>query len=621
MNERTSALALYTRHSLGNTEVKRQPVYPPCSLLHSHFYLARRYHLGLDDSLGVEVLYPNLFAHAAVGQGLAGHAHGQGAAASGDDHLVALANHFGLFQMNLGDDLIGDHWSDKFLTNGFVDGGQETLADLADVALTQDHILRLDNPGALERTGSGDNFPIQAHLSGHEHRPGRRAVATNLHRDASQRPGRALQRGSQFLVAHRHAQARVELVDFNLVAAFGLTGCQIVFYGEFKKALRDADKEIRQGNRHISDGTCADREQADGQQCTEPMAAVSGQASRKCRLCVHAGSIASPVPFSDECASDTLALGRSQGMAGVMDSVNQRTQLVGQNRLELLLFRLDGQQLYGINVFKVREVLQCPKLTLMPKSSPVVCGVANIRGATIPILDLAMATGSGRLLDQSNPFVIITEYNTKTQGFLVRSVERIVNMNWEEIHPPPKGTGRDHYLTAVTRVDNQLVEIIDVEKILAEVAPTPEAISAGVVDAETQHKAISLRVLTVDDSSVARKQVTRCLQTVGVEVVALNDGRQALDYLRQLVDEGKKPEEEFLMMISDIEMPEMDGYTLTSEIRSDPRMQKLHIILHTSLSGVFNQAMVKKVGADDFLAKFRPDDLASRVVQRIKAAE
>ncbi|WP_455924981.1 chemotaxis protein CheV [Pseudomonas putida] len=308
-------------------------------------------------------------------------------------------------------------------------------------------------------------------------------------------------------------------------------------------------------------------------------------------------------------------------MAGVMDSVNQRTQLVGQNRLELLLFRLNGSQLYGINVFKVREVLQCPNLTVMPKSSPVVRGVANIRGATIPILDLALATGARSLQqDIKNTFVIITEYNTKIQGFLVHSVERIVNMNWEEIHPPPKGTGRDHYLTAVTRVDNQLVEIIDVEKILAEVAPTSEAISLGVVDQETQSKAVSLRVLTVDDSSVARKQVTRCLQTVGVEVVALNDGRQALDYLRKLVDEGKRPEEEFLMMISDIEMPEMDGYTLTAEIRSDPRMKNLHITLHTSLSGVFNQAMVKKVGADDFLAKFRPDDLAQRVVDRIKAA-
>jgi two-component system chemotaxis response regulator CheV len=308
-------------------------------------------------------------------------------------------------------------------------------------------------------------------------------------------------------------------------------------------------------------------------------------------------------------------------MTGVMDSVNQRTQLVGQNRLELLLFRLDGKQLYGINVFKVREVLQCPKLTVLPKSSPMVRGVAHIRGSTIPIIDLALATGYPRLENLQNSFVIITEYNTKIQGFLVSAVERIVNMNWEEIHPAPKGTGHDHYLTAVTQMDKQLVEIIDVEKILAEVAPSPEAISAGVLDPLIQAKAISKRVLTCDDSSVARKQVARCLASVGVDVVSLNDGRQALNYLRAMVEEGKKPEEEFLMLISDIEMPEMDGYTLTAAIRADPRMQKLHIILHTSLSGVFNQAMVKKVGADDFLAKFRPDDLAARVIERINLVD
>ncbi len=308
-------------------------------------------------------------------------------------------------------------------------------------------------------------------------------------------------------------------------------------------------------------------------------------------------------------------------MAGILDSVNQRTQLVGQNRLELLLFRLDSSQLYGINVFKVKEVLQCPKLTIMPKSSPVVRGVANIRGGTIPILDLSMATGRRGLDDLKNSFVIITEYNSKIQGFLVQSVERIVNMNWEEIHPPPKGTGREHYLTAVTRVDKQLVEIIDVEKILAEVSPTNEAISDGVIDVATQSKAVSKRVLICDDSSVARKQVVRCLETVGVEVVALNDGREAYNYLLNMVQEGKSPERELLMLISDIEMPEMDGYTLTAEIRNDPRMQKLHIILHTSLSGVFNQAMVKKVGADNFLAKFKPDELAARVIDRINAVD
>lgn len=306
-------------------------------------------------------------------------------------------------------------------------------------------------------------------------------------------------------------------------------------------------------------------------------------------------------------------------MAGVMDSVNQRTQLVGQNRLELLLFRLAGNQIYGINVFKVKEVLQCPKLTLLPRLNPVVRGVAHIRGGTLPIIDLNRATGGPGLSDLSTAFVIITEYNYRVQGFLVRSVERIVNMNWSDIHPPPRGTGRDHYLTAVTRVDEQMVEIIDVEKILAEVVPTVETISAGVIDEQTHTEATARRVLIVDDSSVARKQVARCLQEVGVEVISLNDGQQALSYLRKMAEQGDTVTDELLMMVSDIEMPEMDGYTLTAEVRNDPRLAGLHILLHTSLSGVFNQAMVKKVGADDFLAKFKPDELAQRVIDRLHA--
>ncbi len=308
-------------------------------------------------------------------------------------------------------------------------------------------------------------------------------------------------------------------------------------------------------------------------------------------------------------------------MASVLDSVNQRTQLVGQNRLELLLFRLNGPQLYGINVFKVREVLQCPNLTLMPQSNPIVRGVASVRGRTIPVMDLALATGRAELRNASEGFVIITEYNMKEQGFLVSGVERIVNLNWEEIHPPPKGTGRDHYLTAVTRLDEQLVEVIDVEKILAEVSPTSEVISTDTLTEQIRISALSKKILIVDDSSVARKQVLRCLQEVGVEVVALNDGRAAYEYLHAMLEEGENPAETFLMMISDIEMPEMDGYTLTAAIRNDPRLKDLHILLHTSLSGVFNKAMVKKVGADDFLAKFRPDDLVDLVVERIKQVD
>ncbi len=304
-------------------------------------------------------------------------------------------------------------------------------------------------------------------------------------------------------------------------------------------------------------------------------------------------------------------------MAGVLDSVNQRTQLVGQNRLELLLFSLGGQQLYGINVFKVKEVLQCPHLNEIPKRNPVVRGVAHIRGGTIPIMDMRQATGSSRQENIQNCFIIITEYNRSTQGFLVGSVERIVNMNWGAIHPPPKGAGRNSYLTAVTEVDGKLVEIIDVEKILAEVSPLPVDVSEDVIREASTDVSVNKHVLIVDDSSIARKQIQKVVQSLGCKTTVLKNGQEALDYLEGLIAEGKNPYKELLMVISDIEMPEMDGYTFTAEVRSNPKLHDMHVILHTSLSGIFNEAMVKKVGANDFLAKFHPDELAKRVSSRI----
>lgn len=304
-------------------------------------------------------------------------------------------------------------------------------------------------------------------------------------------------------------------------------------------------------------------------------------------------------------------------MAGVLDSVNQRTQLVGQNRLELLLFSLGGPQLYGINVFKVKEVLQCPPLSEIPKRNPVVRGLAHIRGGTIPIMDLKLATGSPQLTDIKNCFVIIAEYNRTTQGFLVKGVERIVNMNWGDIHPPPKGSGRNSYLTAVTEVDGKLVEIIDVEKILAEVTPLREHVSAEIIRAAQEDITVQKHILIADDSSIARKQVQKVVESLGVKTTVRKDGREALEYLEGLIAEGKDPYHEVMLVISDIEMPEMDGYTFTAEVRANPKLRDLHVILHTSLSGVFNEAMVKKVGANDFLAKFHPDELASRVNARI----
>lgn len=304
-------------------------------------------------------------------------------------------------------------------------------------------------------------------------------------------------------------------------------------------------------------------------------------------------------------------------MAGVLENVNQRTQLVGQNRLELLLFRLAGRQLYGINVFKVKEVLQCPPLNAIPGRNRVVRGVAHIRGGTMSILDMNLAMGKRPLDDVANCFVIITEYNRTAQGFLVRGVERIVNMNWSDIHPPPKGAGDNHYLTAVTEVEGQLVEIIDVEKILAETEPTNEEISSDTLDASLAQRVVKKHVLVVDDSSIARKQIQRVMESMGIRTTVKKDGSEALGYLLSMIAEGKDPTEELVMVISDIEMPEMDGYTFTAEMRNNPALKNLYILLHSSLSGVFNEAMVQKVGADKFLAKFNPDELVRQVSERV----
>lgn len=310
-------------------------------------------------------------------------------------------------------------------------------------------------------------------------------------------------------------------------------------------------------------------------------------------------------------------------MSGILDSVNLRTQMVGQNRLELLLFGLETDQQYGINVFKVREVLQCPELTEVPRQTSAIKGMAHIRGETIPVLDLSEAIGRSAVPKEQRTdcFLIVAEYNRRTLAFLVRKVDRILNTQWDQIMAPPTEIGVENYLTAIFEYEGRLIEILDVEQILADLYPMPTEVSKDVADDEVREKAKQYQILIVDDSSVARNQMQRSLEGLGIKVTSCNNGRMAWDLLRDMAGRGVDVTENFLMIISDIEMPEMDGYTLTSMIREDERMSNMHVVLHTSLSGGFNVSMVKKVGADGFLAKFNPDDLATAVVQRIQKVE
>jgi len=306
-------------------------------------------------------------------------------------------------------------------------------------------------------------------------------------------------------------------------------------------------------------------------------------------------------------------------MASILDSVDQRTQLVGENRLELLTFRLQRGKLFAINVFKVQEVQTMPKLTVLPQSHPNVVGVTHARGRTIPVIDLSAAIGLGPLQDRTHCNIIISEYNMTIQAFMVKSVDRIVNMNWEEIMPPPKGAGRTHYLTAITKLDKEIVEIIDVEKVLQEIAPCNTAVDPSVLDRNLITEAEGVEILAVDDSTVGLSQVQETVGQLGLRILSARDGATALRLLKKWADEGIDVPRKLAMVITDAEMPEMDGYRLTREIREDSRLKDLFVILHTSLSGNFNKAMVQKVGCDEFLSKFEPDKLATVVQERIKA--
>ncbi|WP_019593363.1 chemotaxis protein CheV [Thioalkalivibrio sp. ALM2T] len=303
-------------------------------------------------------------------------------------------------------------------------------------------------------------------------------------------------------------------------------------------------------------------------------------------------------------------------MSQFIDDVNQRTQLVGQNRMELLLFHLGGSQTFGINVFKVREVIPSPPLRQIPGSMSVVRGVATLRGGTVPIIDLARAMGlrgAVGAVDNGEQKVVVTEFNRSVQGFWVSAVDRIVNVNWQDVKSPPRGTGRESFLVAVTEIDNKLVEIIDVERVLSIVNPLPSEISPSI--RENAREASGRKVVIVDDSVVARKQIEGAIKGLGFEYDVFKDGQEALDFLEQKAAEGPVGDQVELV-ISDIEMPRMDGYTLTARIRDNPALQNLRVLLHSSLSGEFNTDMVKRAGADAFLSKFNPDELANAVLDQ-----
>ena len=296
-------------------------------------------------------------------------------------------------------------------------------------------------------------------------------------------------------------------------------------------------------------------------------------------------------------------------MPGVLDRVNSRTNLVGRNRMELLLFKLTTSQIYGINVFKIREVSQCPKLRSIPHSHEFVRGIFDFREQPVMVIDISAAMG-GPSLKPEDSLLIVTEYNQSVQGLLVENVDKIVNMSWDNVEPPPVGV-EGSLLTAVAKDKEQMIEILDVEKILWGIQPQDMTLKGKHELSIFKGK----KAIILDDSNLARQHLTKILTSIEMQVEEFSNGQEALDFITKFLNEhpGELLRNHFSLIISDIEMPLLDGYTFCSEIKNDQRCKNIPVILHTSLSGHFNDALVQRVKADFFVKKFDPDEIVSSI--------
>ena len=311
-------------------------------------------------------------------------------------------------------------------------------------------------------------------------------------------------------------------------------------------------------------------------------------------------------------------------MSDLLKNIDARTKLAGTNKLEILMFSLGKdvrsgrEETFGINVFKVREVMRIPEITRAPEMPPAVEGMTSLRGALVPVIDLAKYIGMES--DSAPGIMIVTEYNGHTQGFLVKAVDNILRLDWSAMRVPPEMLIAElgGLVTAITELkDKRLVMMLDVEKVLAETGHfgSDEMIFKSVKPLDKENRT----VFFADDSSVARNQIARTLEAMGVKSISAINGRKAWEELSRMADYAESsgtPLREMLQVIlTDVEMPEMDGYMLTRKIKSDKRFNGIPVLMHSSLSSTSNQQLGKAVGVDEYVPKFEPQKLSQTLAR------
>lgn len=313
-------------------------------------------------------------------------------------------------------------------------------------------------------------------------------------------------------------------------------------------------------------------------------------------------------------------------MSELLRRIDARTKLAGANKLEILLFTLGmdlnsgRKEIFGINVFKVREVMRIPEITRAPDMPPAVEGMVSLRGVLVPVVDLAKYIGIQT--DAPPSIMIVTEYNRQTQGFLVGEVDTILRIDWSDMKVPPAmlTAKMGGLVTAVTELrDKQLVMMLDVEKILSDTTNYDDShIYANLQPLDRPGHT----VFYADDSSVARQQIARTLEALGVNGIATVNGRQGWEELQKIASQAEvagRPVRDFVQVIlTDVEMPEMDGYVLTRQVKSDPRFAGIPVLMHSSLSSEANRQLGLSVGVDEYVPKFEPHRLAETLARLLK---
>ncbi|MHB1247001.1 MAG: chemotaxis protein [Sulfuriferula sp.] len=310
-------------------------------------------------------------------------------------------------------------------------------------------------------------------------------------------------------------------------------------------------------------------------------------------------------------------------MGSAQQEIDERTNLTGSNKFELLLFKLgnsagsDRSELFGINVFKIREIVAMPEITVVAGASPNLLGVVNLRGQVISVIDLPAIMGCEPKTGLN--IMLVTEFARTTQAFAVESVEDIVRLDWGQVLSAEASTA-DGLVTSIARLDgntdrSRLAQVLDVETILRSMTAT----TGSDVNPETIGPKINLKpgsiVLAADDSIVARSLIEQGLEAMGIHYIMTKTGKEAWDHLQSVAlvaeAEGKPVSDKIAMVLTDLEMPEMDGFTLTRKIKQDTRFRGIPVVIHSSLTGIANEDHVKNVGADAYVAKFVAEELAA----------